>query len=90
LDENPEVEQATIQEVTLCNRLGEIAEDEIPHDEQRKTWALQRLVFMYWIFCGTYDAWEWDVERIQEECRRDQEGKKYYSGKLQPKSRGQE
>ncbi|KAJ5522758.1 hypothetical protein N7513_013331 [Penicillium frequentans] len=89
LEENPDAEQATIQELALCNRLGEIAEAEITHHEHKKTWALRWLVFTYWIFCGTRNAWEWDVERIREERRREQEGKGY-SSKLQPKSRVRE
>jgi len=88
LEQNPDAEQATIQEVTLCNELGEIAEAEIIQNMDRKIWALRNLVFLYWIFCGTRNAWEWDVERIREERRREQE-ERGYSGKLQPKSRVQ-
>lgn len=89
LEEDPDAEQATIQERALCNRLGELAETEITHHEHKRIWALRKLVFLYWIFCGTRNAWEWDVERIREERRREQE-ERGPSGKLQPESRAQE
>lgn len=89
LEKNPGAEQATAEEVALCHNLGEIAESEIPHNECNKTWARRKLVFMYWIFCGTKNAWEWDVEKIREERRRDQELYRFSdSGELSPKSRG--
>lgn len=85
------LEGSPVQEARLCLLfdLAEIAEGEIPEDECCKTWARRKLVFMYWIFCGTKNAWEWDPKRKWAECGKDQELRQFSdSGKPSPKSPG--
>lgn len=50
------------QKAELLHRLAEVAEDEdlaTPHDKPTR-------VFMYWIFLGISNGWEWSVETIRE------------------------